>query len=206
MSFISKLFSKPRKDISRADALSEISSLSTVAAFFCRIGYIISGLQMAAILVTVLIVLIPGTVQGQFHFVENGAGDILYQSLDGTFWVGFIQDNKTFVSQALSAILRFLIFSTAVDFFKAISKTEKPFVLARAYNLKRIGALLVLLGVVPDALGVVSIWLSHPYTAGMSYGVSIFDTAPLAAGIIVFVFARVFEYGCVLQEQDDALL
>ena len=40
----------------------------------------------------------------------------------------------------------------------------------------------------------------------MSYGVTIFDTAPLAAGIVIFVFAKVFEYGCILQEQDDALL
>ena len=206
MSFISKLFSKPRKDISRSDALSEMSSLSTFAAFFCRIGYIVCGLQAAAAIVVLLVVLIPGTVQGQFHFVASGEGDILYQSLDGTSWVGFIQDNKTWVSRALSSIFNFLMFSTALDFFKAISKTEKPFVPARARNLKRIGALLALSGIIPDAAGVVSIWLSHAYTAGMSYGVTIFDTAPLAAGIVIFVFAKVFEYGCILQEQDDALL
>lgn len=45
---------------------------------------------------------------------------------------------------------------------------------------------------------------------GMGFGVSFFADpmrfAMLAVGIVVLTVARVFEYGCVLQEQDDGLV
>lgn len=49
-----------------------------------------------------------------------------------------------------------------------------------------------------------------PMPEGMGFGVS-FSADPmrfamLAVGIVVLMVARVFEYGCVLQEQDDGLV
>ena len=207
MSLIKNLFRKTDTAISRDDALAEMSSVAAIAAFICRLGYILLGLQVVVFIALSLFVLIPGWFQGQFHFVSDGSGDLLYQSLDGTFHIGWIEDGRLWISWMLSTIFLFLTFSRATQFFKHISQSKKPFERARAGELKRIGAMLVLSCLVPDLVGIVTLWLMRPLLAGLSYSVSFLtQSGQLAVGIVVFVFARVFEYGCILQEQDDGLL
>lgn len=207
MSFFRKLFGKVDASLTRDKALEEVSALATIPAFICRLGYIVYGLQVVNFIVFTVFVLILGTVRGQFQFAQGDPGDILYQTLDGTLQIGWIQDGHLWVTQALSTVFFFLAFSSATDFFKNIAKTGKPFERVRARELKRVGAMLVLSFIIPDVAGMVSLWLTQPYFAGMSYGVSyLTQLVPLAVGIVVALFARIFEYGCILQEQDDALL
>ena len=213
MSFSSKLPNKSRKDISREGALDEMSTLARVAVFICRIGGLITGFWAAGCTAAILVMLFYSFTGYIGQFVSDGANGILFQLSDPTHddlvqSFVILGDGSPIVTKGVFNLLCCWAFGSAIDFFKAISKSGRPFERARAHELQRSGALLVLGSLISGPLGIISIILVSRLP-GTPLNWSITDTiqvGPLAVGIIVFVFARILEYGCVLQEQDDALL
>ena len=207
MSFTSKLFSNPRMDISREGALSDMSSLARIAVLICRIGGFITGVWAVLSIAAIVGALFYGAMDGG-RFVSDGAGGILFQTTDAILTFGILSDGSPLVTRALFSLFCCRAFGRAIDFFRAIAKSGLPFKRVRARELQHIGALLVLGSLISGPVGIVSILLVTSLSgAPLSWSITdVFQIGSLAVGIIVFVFARVFEYGCILQEQDDALL
>ena len=203
-------FSKPRTDISRESALGEMSSLAHIAVFICRIGGFITGLWAALCISAIAVALFYSITGAVGQFASDGAGGIVYSVGNDpllTFTV-LGTNGSPIVTTALLNLLCCRAFGSAIDFFKAIAKSGRPFERARAHELQRTGALLVLGSVISGPAGVISIILvSRLSGSALSWSITeVIPVAPLAIGVIVFVFSRILEYGCVLQEQDDALL
>ena len=112
----------------------------------------------------------------------------------------------------VSTVVRICLFAAAAciaaRFFGAISSTKRPFALERARDLTRIGILLIVEGLCAKLVGIVcAVAVMHVlgYLGSWSTG-DLFEWMPLALGVFVLALARVFAYGCVLQEQDDGLV
>lgn len=108
-------------------------------------------------------------------------------------------------------------FSIAARMCAQIRRTGVAFAPERARELGRVGWLVLLAGCVPTlahmllervAAAVVSSlvasgeMLSYALTASFEPG----DLMLVALGILVVLLGRVFEYGCILQRQDDEML
>lgn len=94
-------------------------------------------------------------------------------------------------------------------FFGRIAKTGEPFRRKRARELGAVGVLMVVMSFAPGILlyatmriGVALLQSSWP----IAYGIDAFSYGLLACGLLVLAFAKVFEYGCILQQQDDELI
>lgn len=97
-------------------------------------------------------------------------------------------------------------------FFRRISMSGRPFESPRVRELNVIGMLVVLAAIVPNNIGLaISTWAYNVYltqgqfTWGM-WGPGIVNGWLIVLGAFVLIMARVFRYGCELQDQDDRLL
>lgn len=75
-----------------------------------------------------------------------------------------------------------------------------PFAASHAWDLWRIGVLLLFLGFAPGTLGVLASFIT--WGTGNTLP-EVFNGAVFMAGLVVIAVSRVFEYGCVLQERND---
>ncbi len=97
-------------------------------------------------------------------------------------------------------------------FFRRISISGRPFESPRVRELKVIGVLVVLAAIVPNIVGLaISTWTYNVYlTQGQfTWGVwepGVVNGWLIVLGAFVLMMARVFRYGCKLQDQDDRLL
>ena len=73
--------------------------------------------------------------------------------------------------------------------------------------MKLVARLLILLPIVPAVLAFAVAWLCVQLGFQGSFAAtSIFGLDAILIGIILHVVANVFEYGCILQTQDDGLI
>ena len=97
-------------------------------------------------------------------------------------------------------------------YFRRISISGRPFESPRVRELKVIGVLVVLAAIVPNIVGLaISTWTYNVYlTQGQfTWGVwepGVVNGWLIVLGAFVLMMARVFRYGCKLQDQDDRLL
>lgn len=99
--------------------------------------------------------------------------------------------------------LAFVICVIATRAASELSDTGRPFTAGMVRALKRVGRLLTYMFLLPTLMGLVIAWAAPPDVTLVVGGGSVYL---LLAGSFVLMFARFFEYGCILQQQDDELL
>ena len=93
-------------------------------------------------------------------------------------------------------------------FFGRIAKSGEAFRRERARELGLIAKLAIVLSFAPGVL----VWTTLKVGAlllpewPVAYEGNLFSYGPVVCGCLLFAFAKVFEYGCILQEQDDGLV
>ena len=98
--------------------------------------------------------------------------------------------------------------AVAGRFFSEVASTRRPFGSVAAHRVKRIGAIAALASIAPSLVvrAVIEVLLA---TRGYAGSLSIYpDFQPwlCVMGFFLLVFARILEYGAILQQQDDELL
>ena len=90
-----------------------------------------------------------------------------------------------------------------------IEKEGRPFDLECNQTLRRVGHLFLIGGVAVRLLetintGMILLGIGGSFTD--SFAGQLFEPSTLFAGLIICLIASVFQYGCILQKQDDELL
>lgn len=94
-------------------------------------------------------------------------------------------------------------------FFGRIAKTGEPFRQERARELGLVAKLVLVLSIVPCLLMLLTMVIGRALLGSAwpcSYEVGLFSYGTLVCGFLLAAFAKVFEYGCILQQQDDELV
>lgn len=177
----------------REKTLNRISAL-------CRIVFIVLILTtlVAALAFFVGVILFMCGTFGYDFFVATGAWD---PTEPGYTQCDLVTEGATFALFGGLAVTSYII---AAKMFHAITKTRRPFERARARELKGAAWVNAACAILPAILAVAVSTagfgtLYVPEDFGIDY-----DT--LINAFILLAFAYIFDYGCILQEQDDELL
>lgn len=160
---------------------------------------------------------------GDFVLAETEPQDPVYRYDDEGNVVGMAQTGAGTVSLrgnplqltvrgVVSAGLSGAAFALAALLCGRVRRTGEVFSPRRARELGAVGWLLLLAGVLPPLVLNVAWPVVDGLTRslGLSYSMSLpvmrEDFVLCAAGLLLMAVARMFEYGCILQKQDDELL
>lgn len=160
---------------------------------------------------------------GDFVLAETEPQDPVYRYDDEGNVVGMAQTGAGTVSLrgnplqltargVVSAGLSGAAFALAALLCGRVRRTGEVFSPRRARELGAVGWLLLLAGVLPPLVLNVAWPVVDGLTRslGLSYSMSLpvmrEDFVLCAAGLLLVAVARMFEYGCILQKQDDELL
>ena len=117
------------------------------------------------------------------------------------------------VATVVSFAFGVAVLAVGARFFRQVAMSGRPFERTRARELLVLAALVVAAAIVPNIVGLaISTWAYNTYaiTHGrFTWGVwepGVVDGLLVVLGVFVLMMARVFRYGCELQEQDDRLL
>lgn len=116
------------------------------------------------------------------------------------------------VASALCWVAATLALALAALLCGRVRRTGEVFSPRRARELGAVGWLLLLAGVLPPLVLNVAwpVVTGLTRSLGLSYSMSLpvmrEDFVLCAAGLLLVAVARMFEYGCILQKQDDELL
>lgn len=160
---------------------------------------------------------------GDFVLAETDPQDPVYRHDDEGNVVGMAQTGAGTVSLrgnplqltargVVSAGLSGAAFALAALLCGRVRRTGEVFSPRRARELGAVGWLLLLAGVLPPLVLNVAwpVVTGLTRSLGLSYSMSLpvmrEDFVLCAAGLLLVAVARMFEYGCILQKQDDELL
>ena len=117
------------------------------------------------------------------------------------------------VASAVGGALTFVAYLGATRVCQRVARTGEVFSLDVVRALRRTSVFLVLAAFVPGILHLVGRAISGAVASQLMVeaafiptGTVIVDTGALAIGVLLFAICRMFEYGCILQKQDDELL
>lgn len=231
--FSAVLLPMNEREASRERQLEHISQAARAALWFCRIGAVACAvgifLQLAAFSAT-LPARIPQMLGWECVGIgfsdENGLSTIRsylvedpdriwgddasarYELADEAGNIHAAQTAATIASLALGIGM----FAVGARCFRHIAQTGKPFERARTREICVLGWVAVAASVVPNlvGLGVATAACNLFYAAnGFEWGPwepGVVNWWMLVLGIFILLIARIFEYGCILQDQDDRLL
>ena len=130
---------------------------------------------------------------------------------DGMTWVGGAAPYQ--VASAVAGALNFVAYLGATRVCQRVASTGKVFSLDVVRGLRRASVFLVLAAFVPGLLRLAGRAVSGAVASQLAVeavflpeGAVIIDSGVLALGALLFAICRMFEYGCILQQQDDELL
>lgn len=216
--------------VPREEQLDKLAREAKVAQWFCGAIAICTAAAFVIILVSTVLAAsrlasdpAAKIVSGQTErtTVENGVttvqtvGDLRIQVVSdesseaGGAGVLILDAEGKSVLSALIAIALFSVMAwNGSQFFDGIARTRRPFEVERAAELMRVAHLALAASIAQPVTGLLiqSILLPLIGYQGSSSVAGMFDLPLVAAGCVAYFFARVFEYGCVLQDQDDRLL
>ena len=142
----------------------------------------------------------------------TGGGTVTaHQLIDAPSRTGYITERAALpqLMWAVSACaISIPLFLAGMRLFKRIVQTGKPFRVDRARELGRTAWLIIALSFVPGVLNLACVVIGIavlPDTA-VAANVAFFNYTLLACGFLLLALARAFEYGCILQAQDDGLV
>ena len=118
-------------------------------------------------------------------------------------------DGHTAIGSLLMACLAFAIALSVCSLFSSIEKTGKPFDLECIRILRQVGHLFFIGGAAVKPFGAIVTGLILSGFGGNftdALDEQLLDLSMLFAGLIFSLLATVFQYGCILQIQDDELL
>ena len=118
-------------------------------------------------------------------------------------------DVHTAIGSLLMACLAFAIAQSVCSLFSSIEKTGRPFDLECIRILRQVGHLFFIGGAAVKPFGAIVTGLILSGFGGNftdALDDQLLDLSMLFAGLIFSLLATVFQYGCILQKQDDELL
>ena len=200
--------SKSNEAIDREQAIAKLRKLTR----YCKWATICTAVALALGLLAVIaiydLLILPSLSQGfclQSVELEAGEGPIL--ALVGadkhTPLMLVAHDGHTAIGSAMMTCL------SAYKFFSAIEKAGRPFDLECIRILRQIGHLFLIGSVAVKLLGAIVTGLILSGFGGNftdALGGQHLDLSMVFAGLIISLIASVFQYGCILQKQDDELL
>ena len=198
----------------RARALSELAGEAKWASRACRFVAVLMVLGIVVIVLFFVGLIVP-------KFIAEGASLKSIASA-GTGFTGIelttpertatftlvSEDGTTTIGKWLGYLCVLAALIVASRALAIIASTRSPFSYARWREMKIVGLLLVCAGLVAPLVGTLLTVLGL-VVSGFRDSLSLsmaFEAAPLLAGLVVIVFGRIVDYGCILQEQDDRLL
>ena len=195
--------------LARSEADRRIRRMATVAAWLC-------ALVAAGSLIMAVVSLWLAVDLTRVGMVEDGKGLLAAffttsAERDGMTWVGGAAPYQ--LASAVGGALTFVAHLGATRVCQRVADTGEVFSLGVVRRLRRASVFLVLSAFMPGLLclagraisGVVASQLMAE-AAFIPAGTVIIDNGALAIGALLFAICRMFEYGCILQKQDDELL
>ncbi len=191
----------------------EVGGVAT--AFRVMGGLLLFFLACGALFVAALIV--PKLIGAgcQIQGMPGGADDpftgieLATAARDATFTLVF-PDGQTMIAGAGMWICSIVICLRASRMLRAIVQTKRPFDGGRVRNLMEIGQLLMFQGLVLPIAGSALTWALLriiQYQGNLELSIiGPYQGCSIIVGLVLMAIARIFEYGCILQDQDDRLL
>ena len=204
--------SKSNEPINREQAIAKLRKLTR----YCKWGTICTIVALALALLAVIaiedLVILPSLSQGfclQSVELEASEGPILVGTNEQTPLMLVAHDGHTAIGSGMMACLALAIALSAYRFFSAIEKAGRPFDLECIRILRQIGHLFLIGGAAVKLFGAIVTGLILSGFGGSftdALGGQHLDLSMLFAGLIISLIASIFQYGCILQKQDDELL
>lgn len=195
--------------LTRSDADRRIRRTASVASWLC-------ALVAATSLVAAVASLWGAVGLMRVGMVEDGRDLIAAffttpAERDGMTWVGGAAPYQ--VGSAVGGALTFVAYLGATRVCQRVASTGEVFSLDVVRGLRRASVFLVLAAFVPGILRLAGRAVSGAVASQLAVeavflpeGAVIIDSGVLALGALLFAICRMFEYGCILQQQDDELL
>ena len=206
--------SKSNEAIDREQAIANLRKLTR----YCRWATICTAVTLAlgllAVIAIELLLILPSLSQGfclQSVELEAGEGPILalVGANEQTPLMLVAHDGHTAIGSVMMICLALAIVLSAYRFFSAIEKAGKPFDLECIRILRQVGHLFFIGGAAVKPFGAIVTGLILSGFGGNftdALNDQLLDLSMLFAGLIFSLLATVFQYGCILQKQDDELL
>ena len=206
--------SKSNKAINREQAIADLRKLTHICKWATICTTVALALGLLAVIAIELLLILPSLSQGFYlQSVEFKAGEGPFLALVGTNaqtpLMLVAHDGHTAIGSVMMTCLALAIALSAYRFFSAIEKAGRPFDLECIRILRQVGHLFLIGGVAVKLLGAIATGLILSGFCGNftdALGGQLLDPSMLFAGLIISLIASVFQYGCILQIQDDELL
>ena len=206
--------SKSNEAIDREQTITELKKLARMCKWVSAGIAALIALGVFAVAAIYLLVIRPSFFQGmhlQSIDLKSGEGPCL--ALVGSDAQSPLMlvagDGHTAIGSLLMACLAFAIALSVCSLFSSIEKTGKPFDLECIRILRQVGHLFFIGGAAVKPFGAIVTGLILSGFGGNftdALDDQLLDLSMLFAGLIFSLLATVFQYGCILQKQDDELL
>lgn len=206
--------SKSNEAIDREQAIADLRKLTRICKWATICTTVALALGLLAVIAIDLLLVLPSLSQGScLQSVELQGGEGPCLAIVGTDaqtpLMLVAHDGHTAIGSLLMTCLALTIALSAYRFFSAIEKAGKPFDLECIRKLRQIGHLFLIGGAAVKLIGAIVTGLILSRFGGSftdALGGQHLDLSMLFAGLIFSLIASVFQYGCILQKQDDELL
>ena len=206
--------SKSNEAIDREQAIADLRKLTRICKWATICTTVALALGLLAVIAIELLLILPSLSQGFcLQSVEFTAGEGPFLALVGaneqTPLMLVAHDGHTAIGSGMMTCLALAIALSAYRFFSAIEKSGRPFDLECICILRQIGHLFLIGGAAVKPFGAIVTGLILSGFGGNftdALGDQLLDLSMLFAGLIFSLIASVFQYGCILQKQDDELL
>ena len=206
--------SKSSEAIDREQAIAKLRKLTRYCKWATICTTVALALGLLAVIAIELLLILPSLSQGfclQSVELEAGEGPILalVGANEQTPLMLVAHDGHTAIGSVMMICLALAIVLSAYRFFSAIEKAGKPFDLECIRILRQVGHLFFIGGAAVKPFGAIVTGLILSGFGGNftdALGDQLLDLSMLFAGLIFSLIASVFQYGCILQKQDDELL
>lgn len=206
--------SKSNEPINHEQAMADLRKLARICKWATICATVAIALGVLAVIAIYDLLILPSLSQGfclQSVELEAGEGPILalVGADEHTPLMLVAHDGHTAIGSAMMTCLALAIALSAYRFFSAIEKTGRPFDLECIRMLRQVGHLFLIGGAAVKLFGAIVTGLILSGFGGNftdAFGGQHLDLSMLFAGLIISLIASVFQYGCILQKQDDELL
>lgn len=205
---------EPNEATDREQTITELKKLARMCKWASAGIAALIALGVFAVAAISLLVIRPSFFQGmrlQSIDLKSGEGPCL--ALVGSDAQSPLMlvagDGHTAIGSLLMACLAFAIALSVCSLFSSIEKTGRPFDLECIRILRQVGHLFFIGGAAVKPFGAIVTGLILSGFGGNftdALDDQLLDLSMLFAGLIFSLLATVFQYGCILQKQDDELL
>lgn len=218
-------------DQGRHGAISRLVDAAWAGMWLCRVGCALCAIGIALQIGTIA-ASFPASIGDVFSWESVGYG---YNDAAGISRIevylvkdkraGFVPDASYLLfeadgsmplasdlARATSLAFGAAVLAVGARFFRRVGSSGRPFERPRARELSAIGLLAIAAAVVPNVVGLaVSTWATNAYLMWPQFVWGAWEPGVVngwlvVLGAFIVMMARVLDYGCVLQEQDDRLL